>query len=213
MDFEITYLDRLDEGQVKDGSVNAEHPMRKVTQQVAFESSGWTPERAAKVVKLFDEMAETWRDKDFDSRVLPVMDALERGGIVPGGLGIELGCGTGAYSTLLSKYFDSLLCVDISFEMLFRSSSPDGFRVRGDGSNLPLESGSVDGLFCINTLLFPKEVDRILRKDGYLVWISTSGSQTPIYLSPEDVLAAIGREFIGLSSEAGPGTWSVFRRR
>ena len=213
MDIEITYLDRLDKGQVKDGSVNAEHPMRKVTQQVAFESSGWNSERAAKVVKLFDEMAETWKDKDFDSRALPVMDALERGGIVPGGLGVELGCGTGAYSTLLSKYFDSLLCIDISFEMLVRSSSSDGFRVRGDGSNLPLASGSVHGLFCINTLLFPKEVDRILSSDGYLLWVSTSGNQTPIYLSPADVLAALGSQFAGISSEAGPGTWSVFRRR
>lgn len=212
MSADINYLERLDEGKVKDASVNADHPMRKVTHQVAFEPSGWTSERASKVVKLFDEMAESWRDKDFGSRSMPVVDALNRGGIEPGGLGIELGCGTGAYSTMLSKHFDSLLCVDISFEMLARSTSDDGYRVRGDGSRLPVADGSVEGLFCINTLLFPGEVDRVLGENGYLVWVSTSGNQTPIYLSPEDVYSALGGRFQGVSSEAGPGTWTVFRR-
>ncbi len=209
----MKFLQRLDNVEVKDGSVNSDHPMRKVTYQVAFEPTGWSKERAEKVAGLFDEMAETWKDKDFDSRVLPVLDAIERGGIERGGTGLELGCGTGAYSELLSTHFDSLLCVDISFEMLVRSTSTGGFRVRGDGSNLPVPTGSVSGLFCVNTLLFPLEVDRVLSGDGYLVWVSTSGNQTPIYLSPADVYAALGGKFVGVSSEAGQGTWSVFRRR
>ncbi len=213
MSTEIEFLERLDRPELRDSSVNSDHPMRKVTRQAAFEPTGWTLERAGKVAKLFDEMAETWKDKDFSSRVLPLLDALERGGINSGGVGLELGCGTGAYSTLLSGYFDSLLCIDISFEMLARAASSEGFKLRADGANLPIPTGSVDGLFCINTLLFPDEVDRILKSDGYLVWVSTSGNQTPIYLPPSDVFEALGGKFSGVSSEAGPGTWSVFRRR
>lgn len=213
MDAELKYLEPTEDIVARDGGMNADHPMRKVTHQVAFDRGGWTSERAAKVVKLFDEMAQTWKDKDFDSRSMPLLDALKRGGIVPGGVGIELGCGTGAYSSLLSNQFDSLLCIDISFEMLVRSTSDKGFRVRGDGAMLPVAPGSVDGLFCVNTLLFPDEVDRILTRGGYLVWVSTSGNQTPIYLSPADVSTALGSAFAGVSSESGPGTWSVFRRR
>lgn len=213
VDSNVTYLSRLDEGMDSEIGANSDHPMRKVTHQVAFDPAGWTLERALKVTKLFDELAVTWKDKDFNSRVLPVLDAVARGGIKPAGIGVELGCGTGAYSPTLSAYFDTLLCVDISFEMLANSTSPESFRIRGDGSNLPLPDNSVDGLFCINTLLFPSEVDRILKSSGYLVWVSSSGDQTPIYLSPDDVSAALGGKFTGVSSEAGPGTWSVFQRR
>ena len=99
MDAELKYLEPTEDIVARDGGMNADHPMRKVTHQVAFDRGGWTSERAAKVVKLFDEMAQTWKDKDFDSRSMPLLDALKRGGIVPGGVGIELGCGTGAYSS------------------------------------------------------------------------------------------------------------------
>lgn len=213
MEMEIKYLRRLDERVDGNGPGNDEHPMRKVTRQVAFEQEGWTPQRAAKVTELFDEMAETWQDKDFESRVLPVLDAIKRGGISRGTIGLELGCGTGAYSTLLASHFDCLLCADISFEMLTRVVAPKVCRLRTDGALLPVSSGSVHGLFCINTLLFPREVERILSPDGFMAWISTSGDQTPIYLSPGEVYEALGGKFTAISSEAGPGTWSVFRRR
>lgn len=212
MNADVTYLKRADTPNNKIERGTLDHPMRKVTEQVAFDSRGWTQERASKVSALFDEMAEEWAQKDFSERGLPVFDALTRGGVTPGKLGLELGCGTGAYSSLLSRYFGSLLCVDISFEMLLRYSSAEGLRVRGDGCRLPVRDGSVDGLICINTLLFPDEVDRILAPDGYLLWVSTSGDQTPIYLSPSDVCSALKGRFGGITSEAGSGTWSVFRR-
>ncbi|TAN21025.1 MAG: class I SAM-dependent methyltransferase [Actinomycetota bacterium] len=213
MDIKVTYLPRLDSAVGTGADANEDHPMRKVTRQVAFDPGGWTSDRAQKVAKLFDELAGTWKDKDFNSRILPVVDAMARGGIKPGGIGIELGCGTGAYSSTLSDYFDALLCIDISFEMLANSAQSSGFRIRGDGATLPVRDRTVDGLFCINTLLFPAEVDRILTENGYLVWVSSSGNQTPIYLSPAEVFAALERKFTGVSSEAGPGTWTVFRRR
>ena len=56
---------------------NADHPMRKVTRQIAFEPGGWTPERMAKVVELFDGLAPDW-DARFQSAETqtPLCDAL-----------------------------------------------------------------------------------------------------------------------------------------
>lgn len=213
MNDRISYLPRVGTPvSMEETDINS-HPMRKVTQEVAFDRSSWDSARAAKVSDLFDSMASTWSERNSSSRVVPVTDCLERGGVSHGILGVELGSGTGAYSDMLSELFESLVCVDISQEMLINSRAKRGLRVRGDGAQLPLADSSVDGLFLINTLLFPDEVERILSPSGYVAWISTNGDQTPIYLSPEEVATALGDSFRGVSSEAGGGTWSVFRRK
>lgn len=208
----ITYLPRLDKGISQFSEGADDHPMRKVTQEVAFTDHGWSSDRAGRVAKLFDEMAEGWGERNVIERRASVLDALSRGGVTRGRLGMELGSGTGAYSKELTRLFESLLCIDISFEMLVRAPSASGYRVRGDGSSLPVSEGSVDGMFFINTLLFPSEIKRVLTRTGYLVWVSTNGDQTPIYLSPDEVLRALGGGFVGISSQAGSGIWTVFRR-
>lgn len=208
----IVRLDRVDRPPAKVSDGNQDHPMRKVTRDSAFSSDTWTHSRAEKVAALFDELADTWSEKDFSLRGLPVFDSFARGNVERGNVGLELGSGTGAYSDYISKYYDLLLCVDISQEMLNRSTSRSGLLVRGDGSNLPVKDGSIDSLICINTLFFPREVDRILSPHGCLIWVSTSGAQTPIYLSPDEVSEVLGPRFQGISSEAGDGVWSVFHR-
>jgi hypothetical protein len=55
-------------------------------------------------------------------------------------------------------------------------------------------------------------VARVLAPDGCLVWVNTSGEQTPIYLPADDVVAALGDGWTGVASEAGTGTWCVARR-
>lgn len=208
----IVKLQRVDRGPSRVSDSNQDHPMRKVTRDSAFSSDTWTKTRAGKVAALFDEMADNWSEKDFTARGAPVFDCFTRGNVGHGAVGLELGSGTGAYSDYISSYYDFLLCVDISQEMLNRATSQHGFLVRGDGSELPVKNGSINSLICINTLLFPKEVDRILSSHGCLIWISTSGAQTPIYLSPDEVSEVLGPSFQGISSEAGDGIWSVFHR-
>lgn len=209
----ITVLPFADDAELPLNQETGAHPMRKVTRQVAFDRAGWSKERAAKVTELFDQMAPEWAEKDFEARNKPVLDALGRGDIGFGGIGIELGCGTGPYSALLSSLFETLLCIDLSFEMLVRSSSDKGTRIRGDGAMLPVADRSVHGLICINVLLFPAEVERVLADDGYLLWVSSGGEQTPIYLSPREVVEAMGGNFTCVTSRAGAGIWSVLRRR
>jgi hypothetical protein len=55
-------------------------------------------------------------------------------------------------------------------------------------------------------------VSRVLADDGVLVWVSTNGDETPIYLPPADVLTALPGRWRGISSQAGWGTWLTARR-
>ena len=69
-----------------------------------------------------------------------------------------------------------------------------------------------DAVVLMNAFLFPSEVDRVLRTDGVVVWVSSIGPSTPIYLSPGEVASALPGEWGGVWSTAGIGTWSVLRR-
>jgi SAM-dependent methyltransferase len=176
-----------------------DHPMRKVTRQVAFEPTGWTPERAAKVTGLFD------------SRMEPLVDALERGRVA-GGLCVEVGSGTGFGTRYLVGRFEVILALDIAMEMLARAPAELGHRVRADGARLPLRDASADALVLVNALLFPGEVNRVLAPEGAVVWVNSLGDQTPIHLAAHDVANALPGSWQGVESEAGWGTWCVLRR-
>ena len=79
-------------------------------------------------------------------------------------------------------------------------------------AQLPLADDSADVVLMINMLLFPAEVDRVLRPDGHVVWVNTLGDQTPIHLAPDDVAAALPGDWHGTTSFAGTGLWAVLRR-
>jgi Methyltransferase domain len=188
------------------------HPMRKVTRQVAFEPTGWTPERREKVAALFDGLASTWHDRDELGRHDPLVDALERGGPFAPGPCLELGSGAGLFTADLTSRFDSVIAADLSPEMLRQADPAVAPRVLADSARLPFRTGGAAVVVLVNMFLFPAEVDRVLQPDGALVWVSALGDATPIYLPADDVAAALPGRWDGAASEAGWGTWSVFRR-
>lgn len=190
----------------------ADHPMRAVTRQIAFEhgAGGWTAERRAKVAALFDGLAPEWHQHLHDpQRTAPLHDAYERGGIPAGGRCLEVGSGDGANTAFLADHHDVVVAVDLSFEMLVRGT---GDRVRADAGAAPVRSASIDVAVLVNAFLFPAEVDRLLAPGGVLVWVNTAGDQTPIHLADGDVEAALGGAWDGIGAAAGWGTWSVWRR-
>lgn len=85
-------------------------------------------------------------------------------------------------------------------------------RVRSDASLLPFPDASFDAVLLINMLLFPAEIDRILRDGGSVLWVNTLGDQTPIHLPPADVLHALPGEWSGRTARAGTGFWVAARR-
>jgi SAM-dependent methyltransferase len=188
-----------------------DHPMRKVTRQVAFDPEGWTPERAAKVVELFDGLADEWNSRDQPGRDDPLVDALDRG--EPGrGRCLEVGSATGLATPLLTRAFDAVVAVDLSFPMLAQAPPELAPRVQGDAARLPFPDACFDSIALQNAFLFPREVERLLRPRGTVVWVSSRGPLTPIYLSPEEVAEALPGRWSGVASDAGEGSWCVVRR-
>ena len=104
-----------------------------------------------------------------------------------------------------------LVAVDLSAQML--AHAPDlAPRVRADASVLPFGDNSFDAILLINMLLFPEELDRVLKPDGRLVWVNTLGDQTPIHLPPADVAEALPGAWDGVTARSGTGLWAVLSR-
>jgi hypothetical protein len=195
-------------------AADPDHPMRKVTLQVAADDGGWTPERAEKVGALFDGLAPTWHTQVVAERPEAVQDALDRGGPWPAtGPWLELGSGIGLFSPTLAGHSEgaAVISADLSFEMLVRAPREPP-RVQADASRLPFEDNTFATVWLINMLLFPHEVARVLRKDGgAVVWINSLGDATPIHLAPDEVERALPGEWDGVYADAGWGTWTVLR--
>ena len=212
-------VDRLDrivavEGQRPSATTDhTEHPMRKVTRQIAFEPGGWTAERRAKVTELFDGLAPGWKSHlDDPQRTAPLNDAYERGDVPRGGRCLEVGSGDGQNTAFLAEQHDTVIAADLSMEMLRHAPADVGLRVRADTGSSPYRTGCIDVAVLVNAFLFPSEIDRLLAPNGTLVWVNTAGDLTPIFLTTDDVLAALPGEWDGVEAEAGWGTWAVLRR-
>jgi len=193
------------------GVPDNEHPMRTVTREVA-EGGEWGADQASGVRALFDELAPDWHDNHRDGeRTASLIDALERGGMADGRV-VELGCGTGVGTALLTESREVSAAIDLSPGMLAEADPSVAPLVRADASVLPLRESCVDALVLLNMLLFPVEVDRVLAPEGTLVWVNTGGEATPIHLSAEEVVESLPGEWAAVASRAGTGTWCVARR-
>ena len=188
-----------------------DHPIRQVTRAAAF-GGAWSDEDADRIAAAFDSMAAEWSIRHVDQfRAAPLLDAIDRGGVPTDVRWIELGSGTGAGCVALDGRVDEHISLDLSFQMLAHAPEHSP-RVQADSSRLPLADDSADVVLMINMILFPVEVDRILRPGGHVVWVNTLGDQTPIHLPPSDVAAALPGDWHGTTSYAGTGLWAVIQR-
>ena len=92
------------------------------------------------------------------------------------------------------------------------SPADPGARVRADAARLPVPDNAACCVVLVNALLFPNEMARVLCPGGTLIWVSSLGDRTPIYLSAEDVAAALPGTWSGVSADAGWGCWCALRR-
>lgn len=189
-----------------------DHPMRRLTRSVAL-GEPWTSDDARRVAEIFDCLAPDWTERHVDPvKAAVVDDALHRGNAPLDGRWLELGSGTGAGTRLLHGRVADQFSVDLSSGMLAHAPVGLAPKVQADSSQLPFADRTFDAVLMINMLLFPREVDRVLRTGGSIVWVNTLGDQTPIHLTPADVERALPGSWDGVASRAGTGLWAVFRR-
>jgi SAM-dependent methyltransferase len=190
---------------------DAARPMRQLTRAIVMDRDAWTRERAAEIASFFDSVASGWRERDVPERHDALVDALARGGPFPSGWCVEVGSGTGNATADLREAFADVVSLDLSRAML-RLASFKRHQVQSDAAALPLRTGSTAVAALVNMFLFPAEIARILADDGVLLWVSTNGDETPIYLPPADALQALPGTWAGVTSQAGWGTWLAARR-
>ena len=204
------------EGHQSSGSGGADHPMRIATRRAAgLDPGGWTRELRKDVGEFFDTMSNEWHTRTSPQRTAVVMDALERGlgpRTTPMGVAVEVGSGIGTYSGVLAQRFATVLAIDLSLAMLRLAPPGTAHRIQADGAMLPVRDSCAAAVVLVNAFLFPHEVDRILAPHGAVVWVNSSGEQTPIFLSAEDLLLVLPGRWTGTASRAGDGTWCVLRR-
>lgn len=184
--------------------------MQEATREIAF-SEGWTKERSAQMATLFDSLADTWRRGAPEALDAALGDALSRGRAKRTGLALEVGSGTGVFTPMLQAYFEMVIALDLSLEMLRRAPSIAP-RVAADAARLPFSDGAVETLVLVNVFLFPREAARVLDPDGTLLWVSTLAADTPIYLGADEVEKALPGVWIGYAADAGWGSWVSLRR-
>jgi SAM-dependent methyltransferase len=172
----------------------------------------WTSAHAGRMTELFDGLAAEWADRVDDTKLAPIEDALDRGGVPAVAWGLEIGTGTGVGASARRRRGATVVATDISPEMLRQNGALDVPKMRVDSSALPVRARSVDAVLLVNMLLFPGEIDRVIRPTGSLVWVNTRGDQTPIHLPAADVLEALPGVWQGVSARAGTGFWLVARR-
>lgn len=191
------------------------HAMRELTLKVAFDNE-WTEETAVRIADMFSAMAKDWTaGHDKPARDALLHDALDRGAAgdaVIGGRVLELGSGTGLGTRELAKRFDQVVALDRSLGMLEEAPAEYGPRVLADAAALPVDTDSIDVLVLVNMILFPAEVDRVLRASGSIVWVNTFGEHTPIHLTADEFDRALPGEWHTTHSRAGAGTWAVATR-
>ncbi|WP_050811319.1 class I SAM-dependent methyltransferase [Streptomyces griseoaurantiacus] len=192
-----------------EGTANA---FRAFARDLAAGRRAWTAAEVSFLSGLFDQLAADWDSTQATGRDDPLRDALNRGGPLPNGPCLEVGSGTGQFTPLLATAFTSVLSLDLSEQMLHQAAGRSPARVRADASALPVADASIAVVAAIDMLLFPTETARVLAPDGVLLWINQLGQDGPLYLSAEEVKAALPGRWTAIEAEAGWGTWALLRR-
>lgn len=173
------------------------------------------------LVAQFDRLAGGWEGRRGPEALLPVQAALER---VPAATrALDIGTGTGKAARVIARCFPdaAVVGVDLSPRMIEEArrllpaelAASVRFEV-ADASALPFGAGSFDLVVLMNMIPFFPELARVLGPGGAAVFAFTSGSGTPIYVSPELLRERLTPLGFGRYEElaAGPGTAFVARK-
>ncbi len=115
---------------------------------------------------------------------------------------VEIGSGTGRFTSLLADQGDPLVLVDVAVGMLRKAHMrvATALPVLGDICRLPLPDDSMAGLVCLNVLshvrhygIALREIGRVLRPGGFA--LLNFNNLTSLYVLPGFIVNRRGRSF------------------
>jgi SAM-dependent methyltransferase len=161
----------------------------------------------AQMAPEWPEWAESQRHW-YDS---PVRFGLRRARSVP--WAFEVGCGTGEATAALTRHTDRVVATDVNEAMITLAPRLPGVEyVANDVRALALHNASVPLLVGLNAVPHIKEFTRVISPDGQLLWCTSFGPGTPLYVEPEHLLQLFGDGWVGEAGRAGHGEWMLLSR-
>lgn len=161
----------------------------------------------------YEEMAAEWREW---AGGVPWYDAPVRVGLLhakPAPWAFEVGCGTGEATATLAEHVPLVIPSDVNAAMVSRAPRiPNARALVADVRSLPLRDASVPLLVGLNAVPHIKEFNRVIASDGQLLWCTSFGPGTPLYVEPERLLALLGPGWVGEAGRAGHGEWMLLSR-
>lgn len=162
---------------------------------------------------VYDQQAADWDEwaAAQPTYLAPVAAGLARVG--PAAWAVEVACGSGQATPLLAAAADRVVATDVSLAMV-RDAPPlprTSYAV-ADVRRLPFATGSVPLLLALNAVPHAAEFDRVLSPGGRLLWCSSFGPETPLYVSPERFLTMLGPPWRADAGRAGHGEWLLLSR-
>lgn len=191
------------------------HPSRRLL-EVVIEQPGAT-EAWGELAGIYDRQADTWTEwaETIDDYAAPVAEGLRHCPPVP--WAVEVCCGTGQATPLLTAFAPVVAALDASPAMLAEGVGgpnpvPRARPVAADVRALPFRDRSVPLLVALNGVPCVREFDRVLASSGRLLWCTSFGAGTPLYVEPRRLADLFGANWTGVTGRAGNGDWTVLHR-
>ncbi|MFS8478309.1 MAG: class I SAM-dependent methyltransferase [Micromonosporaceae bacterium] len=162
----------------------------------------------------YDEAADGWGEWVQTQRwyVAPVRAGLDHA--KPAETVLEVSCGSGQATPLLDAYAPLVLATDSSPSML--AEAPRALRhtryALVDVRRLPVRTGSVDLIVGLNAVPHVDEFARVLAPWGQLLWCTSFGAGTPLYVDVERFVRLLGPGWRADAGRAGHGEWLLATR-
>src|SRR5690606_18587708 len=120
---------------------------------------------------------------------------------------------TGEATVPLAGHAPLVIATDVNVAMVSRAVRPANARfLVADVRSLPLRDRSVPLLVGLNAVPHIKEFNRVIAPGGQLLWCTSFGPGTPLYVEPERLCRLLGPAWGGEAGQAGHGEWMVLSR-
>jgi SAM-dependent methyltransferase len=186
---------------------------RLATRAVVARPSLWRLFRSP-LRRQFGMLAPAWEGRIGPEGLLPLEAALERLASPPRKV-LDLGTGTGKGARVVAARFPEaeVVGVDLAPEMVeeARNQLPPELEGRvtfevADAAHLPFAAGEFDLVVLLNAIPFFDELGRVTAPGGTLVFVSSRGAETPIWVPGATLRTRLGEVGFDGFEEVAAGT-------